>query len=77
MTMATQMGVQSTNFHQCMYGLEACDDELGLAPAYKPTTVLTNHEALPEVHENWCTGGHRHVHLIGKHAWPKAATYYN
>ena len=43
-----QDGVHKTTFHQCMYGLEASDD-LGTAPAYKPTSVLTSHPALAEV----------------------------
>ena len=37
--------VIKTSFHQCMYGLEA-SDHLGTAPAYKPTSVLSNHPAL-------------------------------
>ena len=67
-------GVGKSTFHQCMYGLEA-RDHLGSAPAYKPTSVLTNHEALEELLGRRCTGGHRHVQLVGKHACAKAAQY--
>ncbi len=41
-------GVANTTFHRCMYGLETRDHQ-GSAPAYKPTSVLTNHTALAEV----------------------------
>ena len=69
-----QEGVERTTFHQCMYGLVA-RDQLGVAPAYKPTSVLTNHPALESVLQGRCTGGHRHVQLVGKHACSKAAVY--
>ena len=72
--MTYQDGVLKTTFHQCMYGLEA-SDELGTAPAYKPTSVLTNHPALAEVLQQRCRGGHRHVQLVGKHACTRAAVY--
>ena len=49
-------GVHKTTFHQCMYGLEASDD-LGTAPAYKPTSVLTSHPALAEVLQERCQWG--------------------
>ena len=65
--MGHQDGVVRTTFHQCMYGLVA-RDQLGLAPAYKPTSVLTNHPALEDALQGKCTGGHRHVQLVGKHA---------
>ena len=67
-------GVVRTTFHQCMYGLRA-QDQLGLAPAYKPTSVLTNHTALECVLQDKCTGGHRHVQLVGKQACSRAAVY--
>ncbi len=72
--MGHQDGVVRTTFHQCMYGLVA-RDHLGLAPAYKPTSVLTNHPAFENVLQGKCTGGHRHVPLVGKHACSKAAVY--
>ena len=67
-------GVAKTTFHQCMYGLEARDYE-GVAPAYKPTSVLTNHPALVEVLQERCDGSHRHAQLIGKSACTQAACY--
>jgi len=67
-------GVAKTTFHQCMYGLEARDHE-GVAPAYKPTSVLTNHPALVEVLQERCNGTHRHAQLIGKNACTQAACY--
>ena len=72
--MSNQDGVVRTTFHQCMYGLMA-RDQMGLAPAYKPTSVLTNHVAFEDVLHEKCTGGHRHVQLVGKHACSKAAVY--
>ena len=63
--MTHREGVIKSTFHQCMYGLEA-RDQLGSAPAYKPTSVLTNHSALSEVLQKKCAGGHRHVQLVGK-----------
>ena len=67
-------GVTKTTFHQCMYGLEA-RDHAGVAPAYKPTSVLTNHPALVEVLQERCDGSHRHAQLIGKSACTQAARY--
>ena len=67
-------GVISTEFHQCMYGLTALDHQ-GVAPAYKPTSVLTNHSALAEVLQERCNGKHRHAQLIGKSACTQAACY--
>ena len=63
-----------TSFHQCMYGLEA-SDHLGTAAAYKPTSVMSNHPALAEVLQERCSGGHRHVQLVGKRACSHAAMY--
>ena len=67
-------GVGKTTFHQCMYGLETRDGQ-GSAPAFKPTSVLTNHSALIEVLQERCNGGHRHAQLIGKSACAQAARY--
>ena len=66
--------VINTSFHQCMCGLMA-RDHIGPAPAYKPTSILTNHTALAGVLQEQCTGGHRHAQLVGKHACTKAAVY--
>ena len=63
-SLTTREGVKKSTFHQCMNGLEA-RDRLGVAPAYKPTSVLTNHVALEEVFRRKCSGGHRHVQLVG------------
>ena len=49
--------------------------KIGLAPAYKPTSVLTNHSALESVLQTKCGGGHRHVQLVGKQACSRAAVY--
>ena len=72
--MAYKDEVVKTTFHQCMYGLEA-RDQMGTAPAYKPTSVLTNHPALAGVLQEKCAGGHRHVQLIGKQASSRAAAH--
>ncbi len=61
-------------FTTCMSGLEARDQQ-GSAPAYKPTSVLTNHPALAGVLQEKCAGGHRHVQLVGKQACSRAAAY--
>ena len=60
--------------HQCMYGLKTKDVH-GEAPAYKPTTTVTNHKSLAEALFRKCMGGHRHAHLVGKTACTKAAQY--
>ena len=57
-----------------MYGLEVRDQQ-GVAPACKPTSVLTNHSALVEVLQERCSGNHRHAKLIGKSACTQAACY--
>ena len=57
-----------------MYGLVPSDHQ-GVAPAYKPTSVLTNHPSLAEVPQEKCTGDHRHAQLIGKGACSRAACY--
>ena len=44
-------------FHLGTYGLEG-RDELGSVPAYKLTSVLTDHSALAEVLQTKCAGGH-------------------
>ena len=36
---------------------------------------MTNHNALLEVLQKRCTGGHRHVQLVGKQACSRAAVY--
>ncbi len=46
--MTSREGVLKSTLHQCMYGMET-RDELGSDPAYKPTSVLPNHNALADV----------------------------
>jgi len=72
--MTYREGVGKTTFHQCMYGLETRSGQ-GAAPAFKPTSVLTNHPALMEVLQERCHGGHKHAQLIGKGACSRAARY--
>lgn len=57
-----------------MYSLEA-RDQMGPAPAYKPTSVLTNHPAFAGVLQDKCAGGHGHVQLVGNQACSRAAAY--
>ena len=70
--MMTELDVWFTTMQQCMYGLRT-KDARGESSAYKPTTTVTNHEALAEALSRRCTGGHRHAHLVGKTACTKAA----
>ena len=72
--MAYTENVIKTTFRQCMYGLVSWG-QLGPTPAYKPTSVLTNHPALAGVLQEQCTGGHRHAQLVGKRACTQAAVY--
>ena len=46
-----------------------------MALAYTSTRILTNHESLAGPLSTTCTGGHRHVQLVGKHLCSKAARY--
>ena len=72
--MAYTENVIKTCFHQCMYGLMG-RDHLGPAPAYKSTSILTNHPSLAGVLQEQCAGRRRHAQLVGKHACTKAAVY--
>ena len=74
MKLAATEDVITTEFHQCMYGLEAVD-HLGSAPAYKPTRILTSHLTLAEALTRRCDGSHRHAQLVGKSACARAAQY--
>ena len=67
-------GITKTTFHQCMYGLVSTDHQ-GVAPAYKPTSVLTHHLALAEILQEGCSGDHRHAQFIGNEACSRAACY--
>ncbi len=70
--MMTKRDAWITTMHQCMYGLNTRDVR-GEALAYKPTTTVTNHDALAGALSRRCTGGHGHAHLVGKTACTKAA----
>ena len=72
--MVTKQDIEISTLHQCMYGLKA-RDTMGEAPAYKPTRMMTNHEALAEALSQQCNGRHRHAQLVGKTACAKAAEY--
>lgn len=63
--MMTTPDVWVKTMHQCMYGLRTKDAQ-GEAAAYKPTTTVTNHEALAEALSRKCTGGHRHAPSSGE-----------
>ena len=66
-------GVLETVIHQCRYGLVSEDRE-GLAPAKKPTRLLTSSTAIRDELCLRCDGGHRHVQLISGR--PAAAQTY-
>ena len=70
--MMTNRDAWTTTMHQCMFGLRTRDVQ-GEALAYKPTTIVTNNEALAETLSRRCTGCHRHAQLVGKIACTKAA----
>ena len=74
MKLIATKGVISTEYHQCMYGLTAVG-RLGVAPAYKPTRVLTSNPALAETLTRRCNGSHRDAQLVGKSACSRAAQY--
>ena len=58
---------------QCEFGLLS-EDELGKAPAKKPTSLLTNSVEVYRTMSVKCRGGHRHVHLVAGRA--RAAAHY-
>lgn len=60
-------GVMQVDLHMCAFGMTA-EDQLGCAPVYKPTRLLTNSEAIAGYMRRRCGGGHRHVHLVGGRA---------
>jgi hypothetical protein len=63
--MVMRQDVEISTMHKCMYGLKA-RDAMGEAPAYKPTKMMSNHEALTEALSRQCDGSHRHAQLVGK-----------
>ena len=53
--MVMRQDVEISTTHQCMYGLKA-RDTIGEAPAYKPTRIMSNHEALAGALSRQCNG---------------------
>ena len=70
--LAVTPGVMRTELDQCGFGLMS-EDELGRAPAKKPT-LLTNSVEVHQMMSVKCQGGHRHVHLMSGCA--RAAAHY-
>ena len=60
-------GVGLVRFDMCRYGMTS-QDSLGEAPVHKPTTLMSNCEAVLNSVNQRCEGGHRHVELIGGRA---------
>ena len=56
-------GVMRVELDQCEFGLTSTD-ELGEAPAKKPTSLLTNSVEVSRAMGRKCRGGHRHVQLM-------------
>jgi hypothetical protein len=71
--LAATEGVMRTELDQCEFGLTS-QDELGRAPAKKPTSLLTNSVEVDRSMGFKCRGGHRHVHLMAGRA--RAAAHY-
>ena len=70
---ASTAGVMRAELDQCEFGLMS-EDELGQAPAKKPTPLLTNSVEVDRAMEVKCKGGHRHVQLMAGRA--RAAAHY-
>ena len=66
-------GVHRTELDQCKFGRMATD-EMGTAPAKRPTSLRTNSVEVHRTMRRKCRGGHRHVHLMKGRA--KAAAQY-
>ena len=66
-------GMMRTELDQCEFGLMS-EDELGRAPAKKPTSLLTNSVEFDRAMGVKCKGGQRHVHLMAGRA--RAAAHY-
>ena len=60
-------GVSETSLHMCAFGLES-QDEMGVAPAKKPTRILTSSTAICEKLTRVCSQDHRHVQLLSGRA---------
>ena len=59
--------VMRTELDQCEFGFTS-EDELGRAPAKKPTSLLTNSVEVYRTMGVNCKGGHRHVQLLAGRA---------
>ena len=66
-------GVMRTELDECEFGMTS-EDELGRAPAKKPTSLLTNAVEVDRVMGVKCRRGNRHVHLMAGRA--RAAAHY-
>ncbi len=71
--LASVDGVLRAELDQCEFGLTS-KDELGEAPAKKPTSLLTSSVEVHRTMGRKCQGGHRHVHLMAGRA--RAAAHY-
>ena len=60
-------GVCEATLHMCMFGLLA-RDAAGVAPAKKPTRILTTSMAIRDCVSRLCDKQHRHVQLVGGRA---------
>ena len=60
-------GVCEATVHMCMHGLKAEDKE-GIAPAMKPTRILTSSVAIRDSVARVCDRSHRHVQLVSGRA---------
>ena len=65
--LASVDGEMRTELDQCEFGLSS-KDELGEAPAKKPTSLPTNSTQVQRTMGVKCRGGHRHVHLMAGRA---------
>ena len=66
-------GVVTVKSHMCQFGMTSVNEE-GDGLVKKPTRYMTNAPLIAEELERFCTGDHRHVHLLGGRA-AKAAIY--
>ena len=71
--LASTPGALRTELDQCEFGLTS-EDEVGRAPAKKPTSLLATSVEVDRAMGAKCRGGHRHVHLMAGRA--RAAAHY-
>ena len=65
--LAATAGVMRAELDQCEFGFTS-EDELGRAPAKKPTSLLTNSVDVYRTMGVKCKGGYRHVQLMAGRA---------